>query len=380
MIRKPVEPVVTDYLYRKAARMGMPLSGTFELTPLCNMNCKMCYVRLDQRQQAAIRPLATAEQWLALGKAAKDGGMLYLLLTGGEPFSHPECKQIIQGLHEMGLLLSVNTNGTLIDETAIAWLKEAPPTRVNVTLYGASNETYEKLCGDGEGFTRTVRAIALLRSAGIPVKINCSVTPDNVADLPKIAAYCKENQLVLQTNTYMFPPLRKDDRFIGRNFRFSPEEAAYYTAVSELVTEGSERFMARQVPAPEPTEDCREVGDGVRCRAGRCSFWVTWAGKLLPCGMFTLPDCPNVFESDFLSAWERIKEQVAQIRLPAQCAGCELKDSCRACAAMVYTESGNFRDVPAYRCQMAHQFLPQREKLKARLMAGPDPTRESEGK
>ena len=62
MIRKPVEPVVTDILYRRAAQRGLPISGTFELTPLCNMDCKMCYVRLSKAQQTAIRPLATAEQ------------------------------------------------------------------------------------------------------------------------------------------------------------------------------------------------------------------------------------------------------------------------------------------------------------------------------
>ena len=372
MIQKPIEPVVTDFLYRKASRLGLPFSGTFELTPLCNMNCKMCYVRLTENQQQRISPLATAKQWLELGKTARDHGMLYLLLTGGEPFLHPEFPAILRGLHEMGLLVSVNTNATLIDESAISWLKKSPPVRVNVTLYGASDETYERLCGEPKGFTKAVRGIQLLHDAGIPVKINCSMTPDNVADFPQIAAFCKENHLVLQYNSYMFPPARKDENLVGRNFRFTPQDAAYYMALAELVTGGEDAFMSRNVPVPELTDDCGYLGEGIRCRAGRCSFWVTWDGRLLPCGMFVLPDCPNVFTEDFVAAWEQIKQRVEQIRLPAKCAGCELKDHCKACAAMVYTESGNFSDIPRYRCDMAHAFLPQREKLKARIVAGQD--------
>ena len=62
----PVVPAATEYLYQKAAAAGVPLSGTFELTPVCNMDCKMCYVRLSHREQEAIGPLADAAKWLQL--------------------------------------------------------------------------------------------------------------------------------------------------------------------------------------------------------------------------------------------------------------------------------------------------------------------------
>ena len=58
---KGVEPVITEYLYRKASAARIPLSGSFELTPVCNMSCKMCYVRMTRQQQESIAPLHTAE-------------------------------------------------------------------------------------------------------------------------------------------------------------------------------------------------------------------------------------------------------------------------------------------------------------------------------
>ena len=163
MINVPVEPPVTEYLHAKAASLGIPLNGTFELTPCCNMSCKMCYVRLTKPEQEAIAPLRTAQEWLELGRAAKDAGMIYLLLTGGEPFLRPDFREIFQGLHKMGFVLSINTNATLIDEDTIQWLKQTAPMRVNVTLYGASNETYGRLCGNPQGFSQAVKAIRLFR-------------------------------------------------------------------------------------------------------------------------------------------------------------------------------------------------------------------------
>ena len=52
----PVAPAATEYLFQKATAAGMPLSGTFELTPVCNMDCKMCYVRMSRHDQESIDP------------------------------------------------------------------------------------------------------------------------------------------------------------------------------------------------------------------------------------------------------------------------------------------------------------------------------------
>ena len=60
----PVEPQITEYLHTKAARMGVPLNGSFELTPCCNMACKMCYIRLTKAEQEAQAPLRTAREWI----------------------------------------------------------------------------------------------------------------------------------------------------------------------------------------------------------------------------------------------------------------------------------------------------------------------------
>ena len=377
MIIMPVEARYTEYIHSKAARAGIPLNGTFEITPCCNMNCRMCYVRMSVEQQRAIAPLHTAAEWLELGRIAKEHGMLYLLVTGGEPFLHPEIRQILEGLHQMGLIISINSNGTMIDEKTIEWLKKCPPVRINITLYGASDETYGRLCRNPRGFTQVTKAIRLLTEAGITVKLNCSVTPYNCMDLDGIFGFAEEHGLHIQGTSYMFPPVRRDESMIGHNDRFTPDEAAYQSARIEALTYGAENFLKKmELHAPmalsgDLGDDCDlpDVGDGVRCRAGKCSFWVTWEGKMMPCGMFPQTDAPNVFREGFDRTWELVREKVRAVRLPPKCAGCALKDECKSCAAMVYTETGTFDQVPKYRCDMAMAYAPACRKLEAELRA-----------
>ena len=359
MIRLPVEAPLTEHLYRRATEAGTPLSGTFELSPLCNLNCRMCYVRLSAQEQRAIAPLATVEDWLALAKQAAGEGMLYLLLTGGEPFAYPRFRDLLADLHKMGLLVSVNTNGTLIDAAVVEWLKETPPVRVNVTLYGGSRDTYGRLCGDQSGYDKATEALRLLTAAGIGVRINYTITPDNSDDLPAVIELAKELNVPIQPTAYLFPPVRRDATAIGGGYRPTPEVAAAYTALAEYYQYGKDAILNRSVedaPIPTAEADCAAPAEGVRCRAGRCSFWVTWQGQLLPCGMFPAAGAPTVLGGDFAAAWEQVKRDTAAIRLPAECAACAHKKTCHACAAMVITESGRFDTPPAYRCAMTRAY------------------------
>ena len=287
--------------------------------------------------------------------------MLYLLLTGGEPFLRRDFREIFQSLHALGLILSINSNGTLIDEETVAWLKQTPPSRMNITLYGASDETYHRLCGNSQGFTQATKAIRLLKEAGISVKLNCSLTPENASDLEGIVSFAKQEGLILQATGYMFPPVRRDGSMIGANHRFLPEEAAYFGAKIAQLMNGNEAFLENMKrglpPIPGETGDCVEhEGEGIRCRAGKCSFWVTWEGKFLPCGMLPSQGELNVFESGFSAAWQKAAEIADQIRLSAKCRDCSLRDECRACAAMALTESGCYNQVPEYRCRMTRSY------------------------
>lgn len=360
MKQKIVESRFTEYLHRKASITKTAISGAFELSPLCNMDCKMCYIKMSKEKQESIARLRTKEEWIELAQKAKEKGMLFLLLTGGEPFLVKDFKELYIELHKMGFCISINSNGTMIDEDVIEWLKHYPPMRINMTLYGASNETYGRLCNNPKGFMQVTKAISLLKENNIQVKLNCSVTPYNKDDLKQMMDFAQEHDLVIQATSYMFPPLRKDETKIGQNDRFNAEDAALYGAYISAYSNGFDRFKdyieSGQLALYDADDDCGVVeGDHMRCRAGITSFWMTWEGKMLPCGM--IPDeGKDPWEVGFDEAWENAKNIVSEITLPVKCAGCGKKDECRACAAMVYTETGTYDKVPQYRCEMTKNY------------------------
>mgnify|MGYP001189118248 FL=1 len=360
MKQRLVEPMLTEYLHRKASITKTPISGTFELSPLCNMDCKMCYIKMSKEKQESIARLRTNEEWLNLAKQARDEGMLFLLLTGGEPFLVKNFKELYIELHKMGFCISINSNGTMIDEEVIEWIKKYPPMRINMTLYGASDETYERLCNNPKGFTQVTKALSLLKENNIQVKLNCSVTPYNKDDLKEMMDFAEEHDLVIQATSYMFPPLRKDESKIGQNDRFTAEDAALYGAYISAYSNGVDNFKAYvdsgQLAIYDADDECGIVeGDHMRCRAGITSFWMTWEGKMLPCGM--IPDNGlDPWEVGFNTAWENAKNIVKDIKLPVKCAACGKKNECKACAAMVYTETGCYDKVPQYRCDMTNYY------------------------
>ena len=192
--------------------------------------------------------------------------------------------------------------------------------------------------------------------------------------------YAQENSLVLQASSYMFPPLRRNEQMVGKNNRFTPEEASRVAAEIVRLQNGEEKFheyveLLRKGEKQLDTdgngclgEDLPEEilenvqGDRVRCSAGRCAFWLTWDGRMLPCGMMIRPEA-YPFQDGFKDAWKKINDEVEAIRLPAKCAGCPLKKQCQSCAAMVQTETDTFTEVPEYRCRMTHCYLEQCERL-----------------
>ena len=354
---------VSKYLHMKGRKLGLPIGGTFELTPRCNFNCQMCYVHLTEEEQKKRGRELTTEEWLTIGKEAKDAGMVFLLLTGGEPALRPDFPELFHKLKEMGLMVSINSNGLLLEGKLLELFREDPPTRINISLYGTSNETYERQCGV-PAYDRVIRNIRALREAGIDVKVNMSVTPANRQDMQSVYETARELQIHTQATPYMFPPVRLHPDMCGQNFRMDAEEAGRLQAQYDFFRCTREQFLLRiqalqdrVSPDAHSEEECGDVvGEGVHCRAGITTFWIDWDGKMLPCGQMVEP-AVDVLQLGFAEAWRQTKANVAEIRLPPECIKCDIKEICHACAAMCYCETGSFCGKPEYICQMKQSYI-----------------------
>ena len=363
---------LSDYLAQKAIQLNLPLSGTFELSPVCNFSCKMCYVRKTKKEvQESPRNILTLDDWRRIAYDAKKAGTLYLLLTGGEPLLWPDFWSLYEELIDMGFLVSINTNGSLIDDEAIERFKKRPPQKINITLYGANDDTYMRLCGVKQVFSKVDQAIRSLIDNRITVKINCSLTPENACDLDSIVDYAKERGAKLTVATYMFPPIRRDPTCFGKNERFTPEESARYLLRyferdrdQESYHNYLQSIVEGGVEPPGLDEGCIDSIDGkMRCRAGRSSYWITWDGWMTPCGMMQEPRT-DLKERSVDSAWSDVVEMSAALRLSGVCSSCPNSNVCHPCAAISYAETGKTSGIPIYMCRVSQEMQRlAREKL-----------------
>lgn len=352
---KEHEANIRLFLSRRCAGLGIPVSGNFELTPRCNLRCRMCYVRLTPAEMEPLGRELTAGEWLALAEEAKAAGLVFLLLTGGEPMLRSDFAQIYEGLATMGLSISINTNGTLLTEQIRELWRRLPPSQVNVTLYGTCREDYGALCGDPEAFDRVMEALRWLREAGILTRLNATIVPTNRRHWMQIREFADSMGLELRMTTYCFPPTRRSD--CPSFSRLSAEDAAELTVRELLHREGVEslRRRAASPTAPVPSGDEPEIGAPMQCMAGRSQFWVTWNGGMTPCGMLPLP-CVQPMTQGFAAAWEQLKQETAKILLCPDCLTCEDRNTCMNCAAVTYAETGRFDGKPEYMCRVTRAY------------------------
>ncbi len=345
-------------LFARATQTGTPLSGSFELTPRCTLDCKMCYIHNKANDLAVIEKEKSTEWWLDLAGKAQEAGTLLLLLTGGECMLRKDFEEIYLTCKKMGFLVTVNTNATLIDEEKIRFFKANPPQRMNITLYGMSRETYGNLCGVPEAFDKVIRAIKSLKEAGVNLKINYTVTPENKDDLLSASDFADEMQIPFQSATYLFPPVRSCKN-CGKVTRPSPEEAAkeIFNLQKHRLGDEFDKFLEYQKNNKKTTDyfdDCEKEGERIKCRAGSTTFWVTWDGKMAPCGMMIEP--AEEIGDDFKKAWKKIHKAREEIILPPQCTNCQYKKYCDVCAAISYAETGRFDGLPTYICEKAKAY------------------------
>lgn len=352
-----------------AREKKVPISGTFELLPTCNMRCRMCYIQHTPKKEE----LQTVEFWNDIFDQAIAEGLLMPLITGGEPFLYPDFERLYDCVIRKPILLCINTNATLLNREKVKWLAKNPPKRLNISLYGASDETYTKLCGNPNGFSQVMHAFDLLKEYGIPYEVHSVMVPENVADYRKIIEICNERKVKLGMTNYMFPSYRKDGCGVEHDARFTPYELAHQSLVYlrdhfkdqnlEYLKHVTQRCMAMDHP-----EIYSLYGNNqVVCKGGVCSFWIDWRGNLSGCGIHNQGRI-SLHEMPFAEAWKQVVRFTDNIRIAEKCKDCRYRCICYSCPAAGFCETGKMDGVPEYLCEYCSEYEKLLNEERVRLL------------
>lgn len=350
------------HICEKADGLRIPIAATIELVPICNMHCRMCYVKMSSAQLHQEGTLLSVDDWIDILTEAREHGLLFLLITGGEPLLYPGFKKLYTSLKKLGFIICINTNGTLIDEEMSSFLAQDPPRRVNISIYGSSDATYAKLCGNPKGFSQMIHGVELLQKNNIAVKWNYSVTRLNIHDSENIYELAQKYGIYVETSYYMFPPARRHNfNELDREIWLSPKEAAKIRILGELNNLGIKNFQEKintivALKKKEIEIEKKHLPKSFTCRAGTSTYWINWKGEMLSCGMIGIGTRP-IKDIGFETAWAEIKSWVTTFKHPKKCTNCAYETFCVRCAAASYAEEKNFETAPQYVCALMDYYL-----------------------
>jgi len=312
----------SEFLESKCRTAKVPWTGVFEITPMCNLDCKMCYVHLN-RQQMHEHDLLSLEQWKLLAGQAIDAGMMNATITGGECLTVPWFSEFYLFLRDRGIGVTVKTNGSLICGELLDLFIMHPPTLLNVTVYGADDDGYEAVTGH-RVFCQVMQNLEMLRKNGVALFI--TITPNEyMKDGVKLLRVLSEHGFRWAIN----PTLNTPNQDTGRTLHEASNDAYL-----ELFRE-SQKLQGQftNTECPDVLPDVGSEGNcsvPIRCAAGRSSFAVNWKGELLPCISF--PGATyDALSLGFNEAWRRIGEVIDTFRMPVECVQCAYRNHCSTC-------------------------------------------------
>lgn len=306
---------------KKIARQnGIPLFGGFELTSRCNFNCKMCYVHDNTN---LLRELST-DQWKHIFDDAINAGMMFALLTGGECLLREDFEELYLYLYRKGVLVSVNTNASLIDESIADFFAAHIPERIQISVYGSNEDAYCNVT-ERKFFNKVMRGITLLKDRNLVPDI--AITPSSYMkdDFENILRLVQQLDCPYTITYNLFPP-RNGESIL--DCCLSIDEKIMLKRISRDVRH--QTLFTPSDAAPEPGKDGDHCETGMPCNAGTVRFVITSSGLMIPC--MSIPEISiDALSNPFDVCWTFISSTMKKTLQPEACSNCAYKKKCFRC-------------------------------------------------
>jgi len=275
--------------------------ASYEVNLGCNYDCEHCYLGLKQ---------FSGMDWDArvrLLHMLRDAGVLWLQLTGGEPLIDKLFSETYALAYELGMLLHISSNASRLHNPAILeLLTSRKPYRITVSVYGATEASYDGLVRRRGAFKLFERGMAAALEASVPMRLNLVLTKTNAHEEAAMIAMAEEWGL----------------------------QYLVYSNLSPTIYGGGEVLPAQSV------EHLRARKPFAGCNAGHTFFHVDPHGKASICKVGRDPSVDLLDEG--VEGLHRLGDIADSLMLrTGGCSGCQLSGSCTVCRplAKLYQEA-----------------------------------------
>ena len=346
----------------RARQARQPLNCLFEITPQCNLRCQFCYVALDPYQGPY---LSTEQTWRALDVIER-AGVLWLTLTGGEIFSRRDFAAIYEYALSKGFLVTLYSNATMVTESIAGLLADRPPFSVEVSIYGADAEHYERTTQIPGSFARFERGVSRLQAAGVSLLMKCPISSLSADHVEPITRWCTDRSLPFKADPVI--DARHDGGQEPTLYRIAPRRVVELREQLYELRHGSPR-PAGPLPECSVQDETSAANELYTCGAGRVGFFVNALGNASHCVIDREPSFP-LLGMPWDALWSEMGKWVTQpLPADASCSGCTLRSGCSNCPARARLATGSPYAKDQYQCDITHAIHglpPSRERTPSR--------------
>ena len=371
--RRADDDYFTDFT-RRVMAARIPLDGSLELTHRCNLRCVHCYLGDQDAIRKHRREEMSTEQIMTLIDEVVEAGTLNFTFSGGDPMVHKDFAELFTYAVKKGLLVTVFCDGVLVSRRIIETFKKYPPRMVEVSIYGATRETYEGITQVKGSFGRCMDGIERLHRARQRFTLKTVLMTRNRNELKAMRALAKSYGVNFYFDTAIFPCLPHHDNGGGANrLRGKTASASMDVAPPSLdrpmaLRVAPEEAAAAQLSDPKMVQEMadlyvrtRDLPESDRlyvCGAGQTTFHVDPYGNLQPCTISTNVDY-NFRDGGFLKGWNGPIAAIRDIRISADssCRSCDKQAICSGCPAMFFAENGAGDRKSDYICRTTHTLF-----------------------
>ena len=332
---------LTQGYKRRIVDDRVPVSASIELTMRCNLHCGHCYCPPGDRQSEL-----TTSELIQLFDRMAEMGTLFLLMTGGDPLLRKDFPELYRHAKELGLLVTIFTNGTLIDDRIAALFEELPPYLVEISLYGLTRQVYERVVAVSGSFDRCLAGIHRVLAGGHPLALKCPVTRDNSHEIGGIAQLAADLGVDFRYDPVILATM--EGRTEPHALRLDPEEIVAFEA-SDVTKDRAWRSYLREEEQPHIDSEAL-----FSCGAGKNSFHVDPYGNVQVCLMVknfrhSLRERPleEIYYEEFPSILAIKRDEASR------CGGCSHRAACNNCPGVALWETQDNHSHVDFACQLS---------------------------
>ncbi|MBQ9673102.1 MAG: radical SAM protein [Ruminococcus sp.] len=336
--------VFSEFIAHKTVKNRILYSAILELTPICNFNCHVCYIRMSEEEvKNSGKKIMRFDQWKYYIDGLCDLGLSSFTLTGGECTLHPDFAKIYEYIYDKGKQIVMITNGSAITDNIINLLVKKPPSKLCITLYGASEKTYEKFCKNGAAYHKVFENIEKLTSKKIYPIFNYTCSQYNIDDLEKVVAYAKKKHLQIRPSWELISYNKCTDEIISK---YQVDEKQYSQVADKIWgvdkstdsdIENIENFNFSKV-----LDDSKIITKGISCDAARNHCSINWEGKMKSCVALDVFTVDSHKVGGVKEAWHKLVEWADNVPLLVECQKCIFRKRCSSCIAKHYNDTHQF--------------------------------------